>query len=90
MPRKAGTRKTGVRGKAARTPETLDRLRHKLHDLANSLEAVSLARRFVDSRPQSAPIMEKLAEGLEGARKALRQMDSDLKRVSHAKAAAGK
>lgn len=79
MPVKKGKRKVSSRRPAVRPGEGSDPLRRKLHDLANSLEAISLARQFVPRDARSARLLETLATALQDARKALHQMDADLR-----------
>lgn len=77
--KKQGKRKTIARRRAAVRPAAApDPLRRKVHDLANALEAISLARHFV-SDARVASVLEQLGSALGDARKALHQMDADLR-----------
>jgi hypothetical protein len=85
MPAKKAKIKVTARRPAARATEEPDPLRCKLHDLANSLEAISLARQFIPRGPHSLAALETLATALQDARKALHQMNADLRGAPRAK-----
>jgi hypothetical protein len=85
MPSKTARRKSKSAKVMARPLPKPDPLRLKLHDLANTLEAASLARQFITKRPEIAPALEKLAAGLGDARKALFAMDAGLRGATPAK-----
>ena len=85
MPSKTAKRKSNGARAVARPLSKPDALRVKLHDLANTLEAASLARQFIDRRPDTAPALEKLAAALSDARKALFAMDAGLRGVRPAR-----
>lgn len=79
MAAKTGKRKAKARQPTPRPADKPDPLQRKLHDLANSLEAISLARQFIDRRPEIVPVLEKLAGALRDARTTLHQMDATLR-----------
>lgn len=86
MPAKTGKRKAGARRKAAPgATNQPDPLRRKLHDLANTLEAISLASQFIARRPELVMVLEKLSGALRQARTHLHQMDAELRGVNKAK-----
>ena len=85
MPVKKSKKKTTVRRTVARAGDGVDPLRRKLHDLANSLEAISLARRFVSRDSQSVPPLDAIESAVGDARKALHQIDDDLRGQQTAK-----
>ena len=81
MPSKTAKRKSTRATAAARPLPKPDPLRRKLHDLANTLEAASLARQFIGSTKQTASALEKLSAALGDARKTLFAMDANLRAV---------
>lgn len=87
-----GKRKSSRRRPAQRPSDQTDLVRRKVHDLANSLEAVSLAQHFIPRRPKVRGALEQIAAGLVEARKALHQMDAELRSAPKARrhAAAGR
>jgi len=85
MPSKTAKRKSNGAKVVARPLPKHDPLRLKLHDLANTLEAASLARQFIHRRPDTAPALEKLSAALSDARKALFAMDAGLRGARPAK-----
>ena len=85
MPAKKSKKKTAVRRPVARAGSGVDPLRRKLHDLANSLEAISLARQFVPRDPRSVRPLDAIETALGDARKALHQIDADLRDHQSAK-----
>ena len=86
MPVKKSKKKTTVqRRPVARAEASVDPLRRKLHDLANSLEAISLARQFVVREPDSVRPLDAIESALGDARKALQQIDADLRGQQSAK-----
>lgn len=85
MPAKTGKRKASARRKAApRVTPQPDPLRRKLHDLANTLEAISLAGQFIERRPELVIVLEKLTGALRHARTTLHQMDAEWRGVGKA------
>ena len=80
MPKKKATVRRTVRGVSGVEP-----LRRKLHDLANSLEAISLARQFVPRSPQCERLLDTIESALADARSTLHQIDAALRRHQSAK-----
>ena len=85
MPIKKSKKKVTVLRPTARAASSVDPLRHKLHDLANSLEAISMARQFVPRSPASARSLDAIESALGDARKALHQIDADLRKHQSAR-----
>ena len=79
MPVKTVKKKAPARARAARGANCADPLRRKLHDLVNSLEAISLARQFVPRGPQSVGPLDAIEAALGDARKVLHKIDSELR-----------
>ena len=85
MPSKTARRKSNGAKAVARPLPKPDPLRRKLHDLANTLEAASLARQFIHRRPDIDLALEKLSAALGDARKTLFAMDAGLRNERPAK-----
>ena len=79
MPSKTTKAKPKGRGSSGRPMEKPDPLRLKMHDLANSLEAISLAAQFITRRPKVVPLLETLSGALRDTRRILQQMDAALR-----------
>jgi hypothetical protein len=78
MPARASKAKRNGRGSPKRPTEKPDRLQGKVHDLANYLEAISLAAQFISRRPKLLPVLETLAGAVRESRKILHQMHAEV------------
>ena len=89
MPAKASKAKRKGRGSPKRPTEKTDPLQRKVHDLANALEAISLAGQFITRNPKVAPRLETIAGAVREARKILHQMDAEVRDSRKSKRRAG-
>jgi hypothetical protein len=79
MPSRATKTKPKGRKSRKRPMEKPDPLRRQLHDLANSLEAISLAGHFITRKPKVVPLLETIAGAVRDTRRILQQMDANLR-----------
>lgn len=79
MPSRATKAKPKGRGSRKRPMGKLDPLRRQFHDLANSLEAISLAGHFITRKPKVVPLLEKIAGAVRDTRRILQQINAALR-----------
>jgi hypothetical protein len=79
MPARASKPKRKGRGSAKRPVEKPDPLQRKVHELANSLEAISLAAQFITRRPKLLPVLETLAGAVRDSRRILHELNAEVR-----------
>ena len=85
MPAKATKAKRKGRAAPKRSTEKPDPLQRRVHDLANYLEAISLAAQFITRRRKVLPVLHTLAGAVRDSRRVLQQMNAEMRGSREAK-----